>query len=162
MVGLAATALVAYDACQLAAHSHFIDDLQSARSSADADWSKAPQTDDERLCADFIALKNAHKSEANRFLAELEPAPDGAVARAVADRLQTDYFLRQDFEVVGARRGRTKDSLVLITRGKATAPAVQIRDGDRIETEQRTMFNLDLTVEVRQGKIYGVRADLPE
>jgi hypothetical protein len=130
---------------------------------ANDDWSQAPVTDAERLCADFVRLKNAHDPAAAALLGPTPTVPPGPVTRAEADRIETDLFLRQELRVVGARRGRTPGMLVLATKGNVSAPRLLVRDGAAApETEQRTMSNPDLTIEVRDGKIYGTRAALAE
>jgi hypothetical protein len=126
----------------------------------DADWSKAPVNEDERVAAEFVQLKNAGDPSAAGLLGRTPASPPDAVSRAEADRLQTDFFLRQDLHIVGARRGRSPGTLVLATKGNVSAPGLLVQEGAAASSEQRTMSNPDLTVEVRDGKIFGVRCDL--
>jgi len=39
-------------------------------------------------------------------------------------------------------------------------PTLRVKTADGVETVQRTMANPDLSVEVRDGRIYGVTASL--
>ena len=75
-----------------------------------ADWSQAPATDEERICVQFLQLKNAGDPAADKLLGPAPAVPAAPVSREEAERLQTDFFLRQDFRVVGTgatgRRGR--------------------------------------------------------
>ena len=77
-----------------------------------------------------------------------------------ADRLQTDFFLRQDVRIVGAGRDKATGALVLYTKGNVSAPTLHVKTETGVETAQRTMANPDLVVEVRDGRIYGVAAHL--
>jgi len=127
---------------------------------ADPDWSKAPVTEDERLCADFVKKKNAGDPAAAELLGRTPAVPSEPVSRVEADRLQTDYFLRQDVHIVGTRRGPTPGTLILSTKGVVRAPRLEVHEGDSASTEARAMYSPDLTVEVHDGKIFGVRPAL--
>jgi hypothetical protein len=124
------------------------------------DWSKAPQTEDERLAAKFIHLKNDGDPAAEELLGRQPAVPSESVSRAEADRLQTDFFLRQPLHIVGTRRGGGAGRLILATKGNVSAPRFQVQEGATASSEQRTMSNPDLTIEVHDGKIFGVRPAL--
>ena len=125
-----------------------------------SDWSRVPMMDNERFCAKFIRLKNAGDPAAVNLLGSAPAVPAAPVSRAEADHLQADFFLQQDIRIVGVGRDRRTQALVLYTKGNVFAPTLQVRTTDGVETAQRTMSNPDLTVEVRDGRIYGVAANL--
>lgn len=136
------------------------DDNHHDNSSDTQDWSRAPVAGDERVCTQFIQLKNAGDPAAVNLLGPAPAIPDGPVSRIAADRLQADIFLRQDVRIVGVGRDRATRGLVLFTSGNVSAPTLHVRTATGVETAQRTMSNPDLTVEVRDGRIYGVAASL--
>jgi hypothetical protein len=125
-----------------------------------ADWQQEPDTAEERICARFIELKNAGHPVAFQMLGPAPAVPNGPVSQAEADGLQTDFFLRQDVRIVGVGRDRRSGALVLYTKGNVFAPTLQVKTATGAQTAQRTMSNPDLTVEVRDGRIYGVAAGL--
>ncbi len=124
------------------------------------DWSKAPSTAEERTCVQFILLKNAGDRAADKLLGRAPVVPSAPASKAEADRLQTDFFLRQDIHIVGAGRDKATGALVLYTKGNVSAPTLEVKTPSGVETAQRTMSNPDLLVEVRDGRIYGVSARL--
>ncbi len=126
---------------------------------ADAtDWSQAPGTAEEQVCVQFLRLKNAGDPAADKLLGPSPLVPTAPVSKAEADRLQTDFFLRQDVRVVGAGRDKPTGALVLYTKGNVSAPTLDVKTAAGVETAQRTMANPDLVVEVRDGRIHGVAA----
>jgi hypothetical protein len=121
------------------------------------------------LCEQFMALKNAGDPAAGGLLGRLPVVPDAPQSRAEVDRLQTDFFLREKLRIVrvevegrqqGHRRAAPTGRLVLVTRGNVSAPTIALQTSNGVERSQRTMSNPDLVVEVRDGKIYGVRSEL--
>ncbi len=120
-----------------------------------SDWSQAPQTPEERLCAEYIQRKNAG-TPAAELLGPPPAVPDGPVSREEADRLDTEFFLRQDVHFSGVGRAAKPGQLALCAKGSVSAPELRVRTASGVETHQRVMFNPDVTVEVRDGRIYGV------
>jgi hypothetical protein len=112
------------------------------------------------VCALFVERKNAGDPKADDLLGPAPAVPDHPVSRADADRLETDFFLRQDFTIDHVRHGKSTGQLVLVAKGNVAAPRLEIQDGASLDSEQRTMSNPDLTVEVRGGRIVGVEARL--
>jgi hypothetical protein len=131
-----------------------------AATPSSSDWSQAPVTVDERVCADFIRLKNAGSPDALALLGPPPAVPGGPVSEEQADRLETDYFLREDVRIVGGGRDPHTRALVLYAKGNVSAPALKVQTAGGVETAQRTMANPDLAVEVRDGRIYGVASSL--
>ena len=122
---------------------------------APRDWSQAPETPEERLCAEFMQRKNAG-APAPELLGPPPAVPDGPVSPEEADRLDTEFSLRQDVHFSGVGRAAKPGELVLCAKGSVSAPELRVRTASGVETHQRVMFNPDVTVEVRDGRIYGV------
>jgi hypothetical protein len=121
------------------------------------------QRDDLLLCWRFAALKNAHEPAADKLLALPARATEDPVTPEQAELLDADAFLRRDLRVVDVRPDRSaKDAgrFVLVTRGAAAGEALRVRSGDKVERTQRVMTNPEVVVEVRDGKIDGVRVQL--
>jgi hypothetical protein len=127
---------------------------------AAGDWSQTPVSEDEHICARFVRLKNAGDPAAFDLLGPAPAMPDGPLTLDQADRLETEYFLRQDVRFTGAGRDPRTGALVLYAKGNVSAPTLRVTTGEGAENVQRTMSNPDLTVEVRDGRIYGVAAGL--
>jgi hypothetical protein len=126
---------------------------------------QAEVTDEQRLCERFAQLHNGGELAAAALLGRVPAVPDGPVSPEEANRLQADWFLREPIEIshVGPDRtpgARPAARFVLVTKGNVSAPALQERTPTGVVRSQRTMSNPDITVEVRDGKIYGVRPEL--
>ena len=132
----------------------------SAATPLTGDWSQTPVTDEEHICARFVRLKNADDPAAFELLGPAPAVPDGPVTKAQADRMQTDFFLRQDVHFTGVGRDKRTGALVLYAKGNVSAPTMPVQTANGVESAQRTMSNPDLTVEVRDGRICGVSSDL--
>jgi hypothetical protein len=122
-------------------------------------------TDEEVLCDRFAHLHNAGDPAAEALLGRVPVVPDAPATSEEASRLQADFFLRAPIEIlqVAPERGRPVSPtgrFVFVTKGNVAAPTLQERTSTGVERSQRTMSNPDLVVEVRDGKIYGVRAEL--
>jgi hypothetical protein len=122
-------------------------------------------SEEEMLCARFAKLRNAGDPGATALLGRVPAVPEGPVSPEEANRLQADWFLREPIEIsrVGpdhARRAGPAARFVFVTKGNVSAPALQERTPTGVVRSQRTMSNPDITVEVRDGKIYGVRPEL--
>jgi hypothetical protein len=123
-------------------------------------------SDDERLCGQFMKLKNAADAKADDLLGRVPGVTEEALPEDEVQRLQTDFFLRENIQVLsvtaeGNRRANVPAGcFVLATRGNVAAPILNQKTANGVERSQRTMANPDLIVQVRDGKIYGVRAEL--
>jgi hypothetical protein len=142
------------------------------RNFASLDW-QAPEVttpevpvEGQGLCEQFMALKNAGDPAADELLGRLPVVPNGPVSPAEVERLETDFFLRDKLRIVrvevegrqlGHPRSAPTGRLVLNTKGDVSAPTIAVQGA---KPRQRTMSNPDLVVEVRDGKIYGVRSEL--
>ena len=107
------------------------------------------------------ALRPVHAAQergrpAPELLGPPPAVPDGPVSPEEADRLDTEFSLRQDVHFSGVGRAAKPGELVLCAKGSVSAPELRVRTASGVETHQRVMFNPDVTVEVRDGRIYGV------
>ena len=103
----------------------------------------------------FMQAKNAG-APAPELLGPPPAVPDGPVSPEEADRLDTEFSLRQDVHFSGVGRAAKPGELVLCAKGSVSAPELRVRTASGVETHQRVMFNPDVTVEVRDGRICGV------
>jgi hypothetical protein len=124
---------------------------------------RSGRNDDEGLplCRRFADLRNAHDAGAEALLGPAVGVPADPVAPEQAERIDADTFLRRDnLRVVEVRREGSSGQYLLVMEGAAAGEPLQVRSGDKINRSQRVMTNPALVVEVRDGKIHGVRAQL--
>jgi hypothetical protein len=112
----------------------------------------------ERICKDFIDLKNAGDPKANDLLASTPGPPQEPVTPEEADRLDAQFFLRQNFRVLDVRPQEGKkgqpQQFVLVVKGSFASEILPGRAG------QRVLVNPDIVVQVQNGQIHGVSARL--
>lgn len=112
-----------------------------------------------KICEQYKELKNHGDASANQLLATLPEVPADPISQEQADRFHADCFLHQNIRIVSIRMS-SSNRLILSTHGNVSAPAISVRGAHGVERIQRTMSNPDLCVEVRDGKLHGVRAEL--
>jgi hypothetical protein len=120
----------------------------------------------EPVCQHFMALKNAGDPRADELLAPRPAVPDEAVSQEEADRLDADIMLHQPFHVREVRAlpasGDEPKHFVLVVQGSVASERLRVRTAGGVEAAQRAMWSPDLLVEVREGKICGIRPMLHE
>jgi hypothetical protein len=132
-----------------------------------------PQTPsfEEKLLDRFVNLHNAGDPDAASLLGPEPRVLDRPLSPDEARKLQTEFFLRQKTEIKefsrkrftsGRRRTLPEGQFVLVVKGQFTAPAMEVRTEKGVRTKQAMLYNPDLIVEVKGGKIHGVRAELHE
>jgi hypothetical protein len=118
------------------------------------------------LCEEFSNLKNAGDQRANHLLGPPPAVPDRAVSRDEADRLDAEFILRQPLRVAEVRplppgKGTFEaPRFVLVAKGSVTSERFLVEGS--AQPSQRMLFNPDIIVEVRDGRLHGVRAQLHE
>jgi hypothetical protein len=112
-----------------------------------------------QLAGDFQRLKNANDPAVEQLLGSMPAVPEGPISQEEAERFQADCFLRQNLHVRSIRIAPA-NRFVVVTKGNVSAPTLSVRTANGVDRIQRTMSNPDLIVEVRDGKIHGVRAEL--
>jgi hypothetical protein len=118
-------------------------------------------TADDRVCDSFMQKRDAGDPGADDLLAAAPGIPGGAVTESEAEAIQTDCFLRDsNLQVVEIRKTQVPNRYCFVTKGNVAAPRLEVRRNNDTSSEQRTMTNPDLFLEVRDGKICGVRATL--
>jgi hypothetical protein len=132
-----------------------------------------PRTPEDKLVDRFVKLHNAGERAAPALLGR-DPAKlvEVPLRKEEVEPLQVDFLLRSDVFVRGVCRGEVDGEgglkevagrYSLFTRGGRETPKLRVKTPDGFREEpQRIAVNLDLIVEVREGKIYGVRAALPQ
>jgi hypothetical protein len=130
-------------------------------------WPAPAPTSDQQLCDEFVRLKNDGDARANDLLGPAPVVPTEPVGEAEADRLDAEIILRRPFRVREARPLPTPSGksrrFVLWLNGGVASETYPVRTADgKLETGQRFLNNPDVIVEVRDGKIRGVKAQLHE
>jgi hypothetical protein len=129
-----------------------------------------PRTAEEHVIDRFFSLRQAGDKSALDLLREAPVFDDVPVKKETADRRQTDFFLRSDLRFRDVWRGEPDGNggqkampgrYTIVTKGNASSPNLRIRTESGVEPpSQLMMANPDLVVEVHDGKICGVRAEL--
>jgi hypothetical protein len=111
------------------------------------------------LCQRWTTLKNARDPKAEELLAPKPSAPEQPISPDEAERIQTTCFLHQDIRILSIRL-TASNRLLLVAKGSVSAPKLEVRTTKGVDRGQRIMLDPDLIVEVRDGKIHGVRAQM--
>ncbi len=92
------------------------------------------------------------------------------MSEQTASARQTDYFLRADLRILDVLPGEPDDKgrqraapgrFTLVTKGNASCAGLERPHGKGHRTAPPSlMVNPDLVVEVRDGKIHGLRAEM--
>ncbi|HEV3256782.1 MAG TPA: hypothetical protein VG013_07885 [Gemmataceae bacterium] len=111
------------------------------------------------LCAQFQALKNSGDPAANDLLTPVPAVPAAPVSEEEADYLDTQFIVRERFEIIEVRpQPGDPDQRILVCKGNGSSQKMSVRSAGRVETGvQRHVSNPDIIVELRHGKIHGVR-----
>lgn len=123
--------------------------------------------DPEAIVRQFSQWKNTDDVRAEELLAPRQ-VPDRPATPAEAERLDADSLLRLPFRVVEVRPARPHEMggsagasrFVLVTRGGLATEPLRIEGAE--QPSQRILVNPDLFIEVKDGKLYGVRAKIHE
>jgi hypothetical protein len=122
----------------------------------------------ERLCCDFLRLKNARDPNAEALLPLPPPWPTAPITEDEADRLDAQLFIRQPFQVTQLYQQPGTDNsaprFVLAVEGTVRAPdGLMIRTPDGgIRQHNHAVFNPDFVVEVRDGQLHCVKVKVHE
>jgi hypothetical protein len=119
----------------------------------------------ERICKEFMELKNANDARANELLAAAPAIPTEPVSEEEADRLDAEFMLRSPFRIKEVRPVKASDDpgpaqFILVAQGTFDAEPFRVRTPTGVEPHQRHLFNPDIYVKVENGKIHGVRVTL--
>jgi hypothetical protein len=129
--------------------------------SRDSDTGRTEQTG-KAIVQEFARLKKIGDPSAELLLGPAPVFPNGPISEQEAEQLQTDFCLHQPIQVVSVTAvAGHRERFVLGTKGNVMTPTLSVRTARGLSTGQRTMYNLDLLVEVRDGKIYGLAAAVP-
>jgi hypothetical protein len=133
-------------------------------------WPGGPEEKEPAIdptCEEFARLKNDGDPGANDLLSPMPAIPFEPVTEAEAARLDADIVLHRDFKVNRVTplpsTGSGHRRYVLWLQGGLCSETFTVRTADgKLERGQRMLTNPDVIVEVRDGKIYGVKAMLHE
>jgi len=115
----------------------------------------------ERLCQQFMALKNRGDPAANDLLTAAPAVPATAVSEEEAGRLDTRFILREPYEIIDVQPDADDPAhCVLVCKGNCSSQPLSVRTGEGVERSQRLLLNPDIVVELSDGKIDGVRVRL--
>jgi len=124
----------------------------------------AGQGDGLLLCRRFARLKQAHDPGAGDLLGPARSAPPEPITPEEAERIDADTFLRRDdLQILSVRPATSAGDagrFILVTKGSATGELLHVRSGDKVDDFRRVTYSPDIVVEVRDGKIVGVRPQL--
>jgi hypothetical protein len=126
------------------------------------------ETDDDRVCDQFMKRRAEGDVAANALLGRVPAVPEKPFSSPEElERMQCDFYLHdpntrvlaisREPVVGGPLRYRFK------TEGNIAPPRLPIQRPTEVEHWGRTMYNLQLIVEVNDGKLFGVsgKNDLP-
>jgi hypothetical protein len=112
------------------------------------------------VCEQFMQLKNAQDPAADDLLGPLPQVPTNPVTDEEADRLDAEFILHSPLWIAAARPETVANGeparCVLVVKGTFSCRSLLIQGGQGLS--QRHLVNPDVIVEIRDGKIYGVRA----
>jgi hypothetical protein len=130
----------------------------------------APVSDADRVVDRFLTLRKAGEKSALDLLGPAPAFDDEPVDRKTAEARWTDFFLRSDLHFRDIWRGEpdgqggqrpTPQRYTIVTKGNASTPKLAIQTNRGVEVpSQLMMTDPDLVVDVRDGKIQGLRAEL--
>jgi hypothetical protein len=126
-----------------------------------------PDSLEQQLCREFMALKNAGSPRAADLLGPAPTVPAAAVSPEEADRLEAEFILRRDYHVVGVRPDTSGGSdavprVVLTLHGSVDTERIPVATPTGTEVRYRSLAHPDVIVEVRNNQILGVRAQLQQ
>jgi hypothetical protein len=113
------------------------------------------------LCQRFARMKEDRDPAADEMLAPAPAVSEDPVTPEEADRIDAATFLRADLSVRYVRADRSANDasrFVLVTKGAGAGPVLYVRSGGKVGRTQKVMTNPEVVVEVRDGKIYPIRA----
>jgi len=105
---------------------------------------------------EFVRLKNIGDDRAHELLAETPAKLKGPVSEEEAARLDAIYLLSKKLEILEVKP-RPKSQYVLVVRGVFDTEPLQVQSTNGVQRWQRSLFDPDITVEIRDGKIHGVK-----
>jgi hypothetical protein len=136
-----------------------------------AGWT--PVTAADRVLDSFARKVNAKDREALNLLGPEPVFDEEPVSEQEADARQASFYLRRpELRVVAIRRGEPgkkrkrgdppRDVYTLVTKVQGSTPLLTVRNNKGVVESPSRLFMLDpdIVVEVKGGKIHGVRPEL--
>jgi hypothetical protein len=125
--------------------------------------SKEDESSNLAVCRKFMRLKNAGDPAANDLLAGKPDVPEEPVSPEEAEQLDAAFMLRDDFTIAEVRRadGDADGSrFVLVIKGGVGSERFSVQTLDGPESRYRAIGNPDILVEVKDGRIHGLKAQI--
>ncbi len=129
-----------------------------------------PATADDGVIDRFFTLQKAGDKKALELLGPAPVFDDEPVSEKTAAARQTDFCLRSDLQFRDIWRGEPDGNggqrqsarrYTIVTKGNVSSPPLNIRTSRGIQMQvQEHLSSPDVVVEVRDGKIYGLRTEL--
>jgi len=113
----------------------------------------------ERRCREFMALKNGGGPAADDLLTPAPAEPADVVSEQEAERLDAQFILHTNYEVADVRPEPDDPTrCVLVCKGNCCSRPLSVRTAGGVDHYQRLLSNPDIVVELKDGKLDGVRA----
>ena len=123
-----------------------------------------PVTEDDFVCDRFMKLRAAADPAATDLLGRVPIVPEQPFAtEAELERMETDFYLRDPkTRIRSIGRGPSIDGkprYIFTTTGNLTTPRLPIQRPNEVERPYRIMVNVNAIVEVRDGKLFGIKGE---
>jgi hypothetical protein len=121
---------------------------------------------EEALCRRFMELKNARDPRAADLLAPKPDIPNVVASDEEAERLDGALVLHRDLRIIDVWPEKPDPRhpaprFVLVTQGSYDRH-FQVATPEGVKSRSRSLYNPDVVVEVRDGKIIGLQARFHE
>jgi hypothetical protein len=128
----------------------------------DAAWE--PLTAEDRVCEQFMNRRAAGDIAAADLLGRVPEVPEEPFAtEGELERMQADFYLRDSgTKVISVSHAPSEDGpprYYFKTQGNVTPPRLPIQRPKEVERWGRLMVNVKALVEVRDGKLFGIRGE---
>jgi hypothetical protein len=132
-------------------------------------FGEAAPGDQDKLIDKYVQARQSDPENAAKMV-NTGKTPVGPVTEEEASRLQAGMFLNSPDLIIGkvlpgipdgeGSQKKAAGYFTLVTEGSVSSSTLQVKTANGISNEQRHMTNPDLIVQIRDGKINPVRAEL--
>ncbi len=123
-----------------------------------------PVSAEDRICDQFMKLRAVGDPAADELLGRVPAVPEQPFATEdELERMQVDFYLRDpNTRILSIRREPPLDDTPhyrFTTEGNVAPPRLPIQKRNEVERWGRAMFNVTAIVEVRDGKLFGIKSE---
>ena len=123
------------------------------------------QSAEGRLCLAFADKVNTEKKVPIDLLGPAPNVPDTPVSPPAGERLDAEFILRDHYRILEVRpSAKGPDGaprFLFVLKGAVNSQEFPIRTAEgKIEKGRRSMSSPEVIVEVRDGKLYGIKAQI--